>query len=99
MADVSVEDAITDLRTQLQKAAAAGANESLRFIPKSVEVELLIKLSTAAEVKAGAKLWSIFDFSASGKIADETTHKVKLTLEPVGKDGKPALINSKLLEK
>jgi Trypsin-co-occurring domain 2 len=98
MAEISLEDAIKDLRTQLQNAAAKGEDAAIRFVAKSVEVELSIVINREAEVKAGAKLWSIFDFSGSVKGGDENTHKVKLTLEPVDKNRQAALIGSTRLE-
>lgn len=94
MAEISLEEAIEDLRTQLQNAAVKGANESIRFIPKTVEVELSIAVNREAKAGAGFKLWSILDLSAEGKVGDANTHKVKLVLEPVGKDGKPTQISS-----
>ena len=36
---ISLEEAIRDLRTQLQNAAVQGADAAIRFVPKSVEVE------------------------------------------------------------
>jgi len=50
------------------------------------------------EAGAGFKLWSLVDLSGKGKVGDETTHKVKLVLEPVGPDGKPTPIRSSVLE-
>jgi hypothetical protein len=99
MAQISLEDAIKDLRTQLQNAATAGTGAGIRFVPKTVEVELSIAITKEAEGKASGGLWSIIDLSASGKYANEQSHKVTLTLEPVGKDGKPTLIKSSETEK
>jgi hypothetical protein len=98
MAQISLEDAIKDLRTQLQNAADQGSDAAIRFIAKSVEVELSIVINREAEVKAGVKLWSIFDLSGSAKAGDENTHKVKLTLEPVDQNREAALIGSTRLE-
>jgi hypothetical protein len=98
MTEISLEKAIQDLRTQLQNAAVQGANADIRFVPKSIEVELAIKIDREAIGKAGVKLWSIFDLSASGKVGDENTHKVKLVLEPVDKEGKPTPISSDEVE-
>jgi hypothetical protein len=99
MAQISLEDAIKDLRSQLEKAAIAGAGAAIRFVPKTVEVELNIAISKEAEGKASGGLWSIIDLSASGKYTNEQTHKVTLTLEPVGKNGEPTLIKSNETEK
>jgi hypothetical protein len=96
---VTVAEAIRELRTQLQTVSAEGAKEKIRFLPKSVEVELNITFSVEAEAGGGFKLWSLIDLSGKAKTGDESSHKVKLVLEPVGPDGKPALISSSVLEK
>jgi hypothetical protein len=96
---VTVADAIRELRAQLLAATKEGADQPIRFMPKTVEVELGIVFSLEAEAGAGFKLWSLIDLSGKGKIGDETTHKVKLVLEPVDRDGNPTPISSSVLEK
>jgi hypothetical protein len=64
-----------------------------------VEVEFGITFSLEAEAGGGFKLLSLIDLSSKGKVGDQTTHKVKLVLEPVGPDGKPTPISSTVLEK
>src|SRR6266699_3728648 len=99
MADnVKVADAIKELRAQLEEAQREGIGKDLRFLTRSVEVELAIVFKTEAEGGAGVKAWFL-DVSAKAKAADETTHKVKLVLEPVGRDGKPTLVSDRKLEK
>jgi len=97
-ARITVEEAITDLREQLQRAAVAGANAPIRFVPKTVEVELCIAVNREMEGKASGGLWSLIDISGKTKIGDEATHKIKLVLEPVDQSGKPALISSSIRE-
>jgi hypothetical protein len=96
---ISLEAAIRDLRTQLQKAAAEGANAAIRFVPKAVEVELSMEISKEAEGKASGGLWSIVSLEGSAKASSGNTHTVRLTLEPVDSSGKPALISSSVIPK
>ncbi len=96
---ISLEKAIKDLRMQLQNAAAEGADATIRFVPKSVEVELSIEISAEAEAKASGGLWSIITLEGSAKASSGNTHTVKLTLEPVDSSGKPALISSTDVQK
>jgi hypothetical protein len=96
---VTVADAVRELRSHLLEATNEGVDQAIRFMPKSVEVELGITFSLEAEASGGFKLWSLIDLSGKGKIGDESTHKVKLVLEPVGRDGKPTLIGSTVLER
>jgi hypothetical protein len=96
--NVTVADAIKQLRAQLEDAQREGVGKDLRFAARSVEVELAIVFKTETEGGAGVKAWFL-DVSGKTKAADETTHKVKLVLEPVGADGKSTLISDRGLEK
>ena len=96
---ISLEEAIRDLRTHLQNAAIEGANAAIRFVPKSVEVELSFEISKEAEAKASGGLWSIVSLEGSAKASSDNTHTVKLTLEPVDSSGNPALISSSHIQK
>jgi hypothetical protein len=92
--NVTVADAIKQLRAQLEEAQREGEGRELRFVAQSVEVELAIVFKTETEGGAGVKAWFL-DVSGKAKSADETTHKVKLVLRPVGRDGKPTLVSDK----
>jgi hypothetical protein len=92
--DVTVADAIKQLRAQLEEAQQEGAGKSLRFVAKSVEVELSIVFKSEIEGKAGVKAWFL-DISGKAKAGDETTHKVNLVFQPVGPDGKPTLVSDR----
>jgi len=96
---VTIADAVRELRAQLLAATKEGGDQPIRFMPKTVEVELGITFSVEAEAGGGFKLLSLIDLSGKGKVGDETTHKVKLVLEPVGRDGKTTPISSSVLEK
>jgi hypothetical protein len=96
--NVTVADAIKQLRAQLEQAQREGIGKDLRFLTRSVEVELAIVFKTETEGGAGVKAWFL-DVSGKAKAADETTHKVKLVLEPVDRDGKPTQVSDRELEK
>ena|SRR5690349_6996562 len=95
---ITVAEAVRELRRQLIDAAKEGENQKVRFMPKTVEVELGITFTKEKEGGGGVKIWSILDLSGKAKSSDQSTHKVKLVLEPVGPDGKPVPISSKVLE-
>jgi len=92
--DVTVADAIKKLRAQLEEAQREGVGKDLRFLATSVEVELVIILKSEAEGGAGIKAWFV-EASGKAKSADESTHKVKLVLQPVDSHGKPTLVSDK----
>jgi len=90
--EISLVQAIRELRSQLEQAANEGMASNLRFVPKAVEVELGISFTAESEAGGGFKIFSFVDLSGKVKGSDANTHRIKLTLEPVGLDGKPALI-------
>jgi hypothetical protein len=99
MADnVTVADAIKELRAQLEDAQREGTGKDLRFVARNVEVELAIVFKSAVEAGGGVKAWFL-DVSGKNNTADETTHKVKLVLEPVDRRGKPTLVGDAEHEK
>ena len=89
--DMTVTEAIKQLRAQLAEAQREGSGKDLRFAVKTVEVELAIVLKTEVEGGASVKAWFV-EASGKAKGVDETTHKVKLVLEPVGPDGRPTQV-------
>jgi hypothetical protein len=91
-ARVTLAQAIRELRAQIVEATTEGEGAAIRFVPKSVEVELGIIFDVEAEAGGGFKLFSLVDLSGNAKTGNESTHKVTLTLEPIGRDGKPVLI-------
>jgi hypothetical protein len=96
--NVTVAEAIRQLRIQLAEAQREGLGKDLRFLTKSVEVELAVVFKTDIEGGGQVKAWFL-DVSGSAKSADETTHKVTLVLEPIGLDGKPTEVSDSEHEK
>jgi|HubBroStandDraft_6_1064221.scaffolds.fasta_scaffold1292096_2 hypothetical protein len=96
---VTLAEAIHELRKQILTAVSEGADQPIRFMPETVEIELGISFDVEAEAGGGFKLFSLVDLSGKTKVADQSTHKVKMVLKPVGRDGKPTLIGSSVLEK
>jgi hypothetical protein len=97
--NVTLVEAIRELRAQILQAATEGEGAPIRFVPDTVEVELGVTFEIQAEAGGGFKLLSLIDLSGKAKVDDQSTHKVKLILKPVGPDGSPALIGSTVLEK
>jgi hypothetical protein len=96
--DVTVADAIKALRADLEDAQQEGEGGKVRFLAKSVEVELAIVLKDEVKAGAGLKAWFV-DLSAKGKASDENSHKIKLVLEPVDSRGRPTMVFDPELEK
>ena len=96
--EVTVAEAIKQLRMQLEDAQREGIGKELRFLARSVEVELAIVFKSEVEGGAGVKAWFL-DVSGKTAASDEKTHRVKLVLEPVDRDGKPTLVSDAEHEK
>jgi hypothetical protein len=84
--DVTVAEAIKQLRVQLEEVQRDSGGTALRFLARNVEVELAIVFKNGNE--GGPKAWFL-DSSGNANHGDQTAHKVTLVLEPVGPDGKP----------
>jgi hypothetical protein len=97
--NVTIAEAVEQLRMQLAEAQSkfaqvqreAGTGKDLRFLTKSVEVELAVVFKTEVEGGVGLRAWFL-DLSAKTKGSDEATHKIKLVLEPFGPGDTPTQI-------
>jgi hypothetical protein len=58
----------------------------LQFRLKPIELELNVAVTQQADGNAGVKFW-VIELGAKGEYENATTHTLKLTLEPVGRDG------------
>lgn len=77
VARIRLAEAIEQLREELGEAQDAGANQQLRFEVAEVEMELLVELRKEAGAKAS---FGVVAFGAEGKVAQGTTHKLRLKL-------------------
>jgi Trypsin-co-occurring domain 2 len=79
--NVTIAEALKQLRKQLEDAQREGAGQQPQFITKSVEVELGVVFKSEVDNAVGLKAWFL-DISGNSKRGDETVHKIKLVLEP-----------------
>jgi hypothetical protein len=89
---VSLADLIYHLRGDLSRAAWQGEDKDPRFVVGPVELELSVVIDSSRGGSAKAALW-VVDVSADGKRSTQTTHRIKLTLQPVGPDGRRSTIS------
>jgi hypothetical protein len=90
---VPLANAIADLRAELLKALQEGAGKDLQFRLRPIELELKLAITASGEGNAGIKFW-VVELGAKGSYQNETTHTLKLTLEPVGPGGGDVKISS-----
>jgi hypothetical protein len=87
--EVTLSEAIRNLRSELSLAMEEGSGAQIRFQPSMVEVELSIKFVKEGSVGADVKLFSLVRLSGQGKAGVEDTHRIKLSLLPVDASGHP----------
>jgi hypothetical protein len=81
-AHVSIADAMRSLRTQILAAADQTEDTDLTFTVREIEVEFQVALTTKVQGSAKVSLWSVLTFGAGGEHASDSTHRVRLLLEP-----------------
>jgi len=91
---VTLADAIKQLRDELREAILEGKDEDIVFTPNGVELELGVTFGIEAKASGGFKLLAFLDLSAEGKASRESQHKLKLSLSVADKDGRPIKVRS-----
>jgi hypothetical protein len=89
--DIPLAKAIADLRAELLKAVSEGKNHDLRFKLDPVELELSIGMTYKGGANAGVKFW-VVEIGAKGEVERAGSHKLKLKLTPVDRDGNQFMV-------
>lgn len=89
---ISLTDAIASLRRDLRDALAK-AEPDIVFTPGPIELELGVDFAEEKTASGGIKAY-IVDFSAGVKGTQTDSHKVKITLQVSGADGKSLALSS-----
>jgi hypothetical protein len=84
---IPLSKAIEDLRSELLTAMSQGVGRELRFRLQPIDLELELGMTWNGEANAEVKFW-VIGMGAKATYEKSTTHRLKLTLEPVGPDGK-----------
>jgi len=92
MAGIPLAEAIQELRAELTRATKQGADETIRFVPGPIELELGIEVSLTGETSGKVKFW-VVEIDAEGELARVATHKLKLSLRPVDAAGHDITVN------
>jgi hypothetical protein len=90
MSELALADAISQLRSEIDRAIDGGRGERVQFVLGPVELELNVELSMKGGAKADAK-WVVVSFGVDGGAERKSSHKVKLTLTPRFDGGPPLL--------
>lgn len=82
MSQISLSEAIRNLRAELLAAMRADPGDALRFRLGPIEMELEVAVSREASAKGGFKWWLV-EAGAEAKGGQVAKHKLKLVLEPI----------------
>ena len=92
---VGLAEAIKALRAELGQAMAEGSGQHIRFRPGPIEMEFQLEVEDQVGAEAGIKFW-VVTIGGKGSHTSGTTHRVALSLVPVGPDGKDLEISARL---
>ncbi|MCP2323371.1 hypothetical protein HDA40_001878 [Hamadaea flava] len=90
--EVTIADLIFQLRGDLSRAAWHGEGKDLKFKVGPVELELAVVVDSSRSAGGKASLW-VVDVSAGSERSSQVTHRIKLTLQPIGPDGESSQIS------
>ncbi|GLS22044.1 hypothetical protein GCM10007874_50610 [Labrys miyagiensis] len=91
---ISLSDAIQQLRDELRQAILDGKDQDVVFTPNGIDIELVVNFGTEAKVGGGLKLLAFLDVSAEAKVDRQSQHKIKLSLSVADKNGQPIKVRS-----
>ncbi len=86
---LELAEVIKALRRELYAAKQDGSGERIRFNVNSVDVEFETAVEFDGTIEAGGKIKFFvldMDAKATGEYKNATTHKIKLSLQPVDLD-------------
>jgi hypothetical protein len=85
---LGLAEAIEAVREELRKAQDLGSQGELRFTVGEVEVELAVDVTKTAGGEASVRVLGV-GLGGKGERSWSQTHRVRVSLNPVGKDGEP----------
>lgn len=87
---IGLKDAIEALRTELSESILVSEGKEVRFEVGEIEMEFQVAIEQTGTGKAGLKFWVV---ELGGEVTDKTstTHKIKIPLKPMWKDGRPLM--------
>jgi len=88
---VGLAEAIDQVRTELEQAIKDGERSAVAFRAGTVELEFEVAFAKTGGVEGGLQL-SVLSFGAKGERSSAATHRVKVALTPVDRQGQDKLI-------
>ncbi|MFM6060451.1 MAG: trypco2 family protein [Microcystis aeruginosa] len=91
--NVGLRETLEALRVELSKSILASEGEQIRFEVGEIELEVQFVVEQSKEGKGGLKFW-VVEMGGVVTNKDTITHRIKIPLKPIWKDGKPVLTGS-----
>jgi hypothetical protein len=90
---ISLADAIAELRAELSRARRAAEGQDIRFSVEEIEVELSLEFGATRSASGGFKVFSFVDLSGKLGASSQAAHKLKLklTIDPPGQPSPGAI--------
>lgn len=85
---VGLRETLEALRVELSKSILAAEGEQIRFEVGEIELEVQFVVEQSKEGKGGLKFW-VVEMGGGTTNKDTITHRIKIPLKPIWKDGKP----------
>lgn len=90
---VGLRETLEALRVELSTSILASEGEQIRFEVGEIELEVQFVVEQSKEGKGGLKFW-VVEMGGGVTNKDTITHRIKIPLKPIWKDGKPVLTGS-----
>jgi hypothetical protein len=78
---IELSEVIRDLRSELEAAVDSAPADGLRFELGPIDLEVSVGLDRSAGASAKIRFW-VVDLGPEGSVAQSSTQRVKLTLQP-----------------
>ena len=88
---LGLAEAIGQVRTELERAINEGKNSEVAFRPGPVELEFEVAFAKTGGIEGGFQL-SVLSFGAKRERSSTATHRMKVALTPVDRQGQDTLI-------
>ncbi|MGW2707309.1 trypco2 family protein [Streptomyces sp. NPDC001340] len=93
MTEIGLNDAIKAAYTELYSALRdVQGTPDLAFRYTGIEMEFTVEVGTQRERGGGVKVW-VVEGAAKKASNERKTHTIRLTIEPLGADGRPVEVN------
>jgi len=90
---IGLRETLEALRVELSESILVAEGKEIRFEVGENELEFQVVVERSKEAKGGIKFW-VVEMGGGVASKDAITHKIKIPLKPVWKDGKPVWTGS-----